>query len=39
MIAPLTKTMQLVGSLMAYGTAATALAWYLVLWPFDRAAR
>jgi hypothetical protein len=39
MLQPLVKAMQLVGALMLYGSAATALAWYVVLWPFDRAAR
>lgn len=36
MISTLITAMQLVGSLMLYGTAATALLWYLILWPFDR---
>lgn len=39
MAEPMVRVMQLVGALLAYGTVATALVWYLVLWPFDRAAR
>lgn len=30
------RTMRLVGSAMALGVAATAVAWYFVLWPFDK---
>lgn len=31
------KAMQLIGSLMLMAAATTALVWYFVLWPFDKA--
>lgn len=31
------KTMRLIGSLIAVGAATTAVVWYFVLWPFDKA--
>lgn len=30
-------TMQLIGSLMGMAAITTALVWYFVLWPFDKA--
>lgn len=31
------QTMRLIGALMAMVAATTAVVWYFVLWPFDKA--